>query len=60
MKIQVLSDTHIETFFEDIVPLEKIIDINVGADILILAGDIGCLYRPVQLFNFLKEKINSS
>ena len=47
--IQIASDLHIE-INDDVNPLDYI---TPSADILILAGDIGSLYKFNQLFNFL-------
>ena len=51
--IQISSDLHIECVNDDnIDPLQYI---TPSADILILAGDIGSLYKIKQLKNFLKQ-----
>ena len=50
--IQFLSDVHIECFDDDVNPLDFV---TPCADILILAGDIGSLYRFQQLLKFLKS-----
>ena len=50
MKIQVASDLHIEYFKN---PLFYQSFIKPSADILILAGDIGNLYQPDILFDYL-------
>lgn len=50
---QIVSDLHIEVYDDNnINPLEYI---TPSADILILAGDIGSLYKFEQLFNFIKN-----
>jgi predicted phosphohydrolase len=50
---QFASDLHIEIYDDDnIDPLEYI---TPSADILILAGDIGSLYKVAQLYNFIKN-----
>ena len=53
MNIQVASDLHIEYIKEDIIKVENLIEPK--SPILVLAGDIGSLYRFDQLFNFLKD-----
>ena len=50
MKIQLVSDLHIEYLSEDVNPLDLI---TPSADILVLAGDIGSLYKMHQLKKFL-------
>lgn len=50
MKIQIASDLHIEHFKN---PLFYQTFIKPSADILILAGDIGNLYQPDILINYL-------
>lgn len=50
MLVQIASDLHIE-FLENDKDYESFI--LPSADILILAGDIGCLYKTDQLFHFL-------
>ena len=51
--IQISSDLHIECVNDDnIDPLQYI---TPSADILILAGDIGSLYKIKQLKNFIKQ-----
>lgn len=52
MKLQIMSDLHIETF--DSVPDVKMF-IEPSADILILAGDIGRIHRYEQLKEFLLD-----
>jgi len=51
-KFQIASDLHIEYMNEIVDPLDFIVPC---ADHLILAGDIGSLYRYDQLFNFLNN-----
>ena len=53
MNIQVASDLHIEYIKEDVIKVENFIEPK--SPILVLAGDIGSLYRFDQLFNFLKD-----
>ena len=55
MKVQFYSDLHIEYEESDHVDVLKYIQPEPGIDILILAGDIGNLYRYEQLKNFLKD-----
>jgi predicted phosphodiesterase len=52
MNIQVVSDLHIE-YIKNMVKVEDFI--TPKSSILVLAGDIGSLYRFDQLFNFLKD-----
>ena len=52
MNIQVVSDLHIE-YLKDMVKVEDFI--TPKSSILVLAGDIGSLYRFDQLFKFLKD-----
>lgn len=52
MRIQVISDLHIECEEKPVSPYDYI---NPSADVLILAGDIGSLYKYDQLYNFLSE-----
>jgi predicted phosphohydrolase len=50
--VQIVSDLHIECIDDNHVnPLKYI---TPTAKILILAGDIGSLYKPIQLQNFIK------
>ena len=52
MKLQIVSDLHIETSREYV----KFLDyVTPTGDILILAGDIGSMYRTRQLCNFLTQ-----
>jgi predicted phosphohydrolase len=51
LKIQIVSDLHIETFSSTY--CDPFTFITPSADILILAGDIGSLYKIEQLHNFL-------
>jgi Icc-related predicted phosphoesterase len=52
VKIQIMSDVHIETSDKEI----NINDyIKPSADILILAGDIGRIYKLEQLTSFIKQ-----
>lgn len=44
MKVQIVSDIHLERRPLD---FEKVLDKNVNADILVLAGDIGCPLSPI-------------
>tara|TARA_B100000686_G_scaffold337707_1_gene409186 strand:- start:1988 stop:2749 length:762 start_codon:yes stop_codon:yes gene_type:complete len=53
LQIQIASDLHIEYYKEDDIDISKFI--KPSAPILILAGDIGNLYRKTQLENFLKN-----
>jgi len=53
MNIQIVSDLHIE-YKNDLVP-DPLDFITPSADILILAGDIGSLYKLNQLSTFLKK-----
>ena len=55
MNIQVVSDLHIE-YIKDMVKVEDFI--TPKSSILVLAGDIGSLYRFDQLFKFLKDLID--
>jgi len=50
MKVQIVSDVHIEYLLDEKDPFEFI---TPSAEILILAGDIGSLYKIDQLKNFL-------
>jgi len=52
---QIASDLHIEYMSTNIDPLSLITPV---ADILILAGDIGNLYKYDQLFNFLNGLVD--
>lgn len=52
LRIQIASDLHIEQFEDTPDPSTLITPV---ADVLILAGDIGSLYRYEQLQNFLYE-----
>jgi predicted phosphodiesterase len=52
LKIQIASDLHIEQFDETPDPSDLI---TPAADVLILAGDVGSLYRYEQLQHFLYE-----
>jgi len=51
MKIQIVSDLHIERYTD--VKAVDVLDPN--ADILVMAGDIGSMYRIRQLNKFLSE-----
>ena len=51
MNIQVASDFHIECF--EHVNVSDFV--NPSADVLILSGDIGSLYKFEQLIDFLKK-----
>ena len=53
MQVQFYSDLHIEYEESDHVDVLKYITPKKGVDVLILAGDIGNLYRYEQLKNFL-------
>ena len=55
MKVQVYSDLHIEYEESDHVDVSNYIEKRDGVDIVILAGDIGNLYRYEQLKNFLVD-----
>ena len=55
MQVQMYSDLHIEYEETDHVDVLRYITPRKGVDILILAGDIGNLYRFEQLKNFLKD-----
>ena len=52
---QISSDLHIENFEDDVDPLKLI---TPKADVLILAGDIGSLYKYEQLFQFINNLVN--
>ena len=53
MNIQVVSDLHIDHFNDD---FQNILDyLNPSADILILAGDIGSLYKFEQFSQFIMD-----
>ena len=52
MKVQIVSDLHIEYNDKDVDPLDII---TPSAEILILAGDIGSLYKIEQLRIFLER-----
>ncbi len=52
MKLQIVSDLHIETKREQV----KLADyVTPVGDILVLAGDIGSMYRTRQLCNLLEQ-----
>ena len=52
MKLQIVSDLHIETIREQV----KLTDyVTPEGDILVLAGDIGSMYRTRQLCNLLEQ-----
>lgn len=51
--LQIVSDLHIE-FKNDDVP-DPLIYITPSSDVLVLAGDIGSLYKTTQLSGFLKK-----
>jgi len=53
MRVQICSDIHIECMADEIIDPWEFIEVK--ADILILAGDIGSLYRIGQLRHFLVE-----
>ncbi len=53
LSFQIVSDLHIE-YRSDTVPEASYL-IKPISDILILAGDIGSLYKYKQLYNFLKQ-----
>ena len=53
VRVQIVSDLHIEYKNDDIPVTDLIIEPN--ADILILAGDIGSLYKKEQLYIFLEN-----
>ena len=53
VNFQIASDLHIEYLQEEAIPMETFI--IPSADNLILAGDIGSLYREKQLFNFIQQ-----
>ena len=53
MKIQIVSDLHIEYLSDDNIDPLKII--TPSAEILVLAGDIGSLYKLPQLRKFLTD-----
>lgn len=57
MKIQVLSDIHIDFKTEEVPNVDKYIDTSVdnSKTILVLAGDIGNLYKYDQLYTFLDK-----
>ena len=52
LKFQYISDLHIEASEEDVNPLDFV---NPSYNILILAGDIGSLYKIKQLSTFLES-----
>ena len=53
VRVQIVSDLHIEYKNDNIPDTDSIIEPN--ADILILAGDIGSLYKAEQLYGFLEN-----
>jgi predicted phosphohydrolase len=53
---QIVSDLHIERFKDDVDPFQYI---KKEADVLVMAGDIGSLYRLPQLTLFLKKLCDS-
>ena len=53
LKFQIASDLHIENDVSEYINTEDYI--TPVAPILILAGDIGNLYKKTQLYNFLEE-----
>jgi hypothetical protein len=53
MRIQLVSDLHLENLDNDDINLDDFV--QPVADILILAGDIGSLYRNAQLENFINK-----
>ena len=53
VNFQIASDLHIEYLQQENIPMEMFI--KPSADNLILAGDIGSLYREKQLFNFIQQ-----
>lgn len=53
VSFQIMSDLHIETMQEDHLDIKEYI--TPKADILILAGDIGRIYRFTQLKNFITD-----
>ena len=55
MKVQVYSDLHIEYEESDHVDVRNYIEKKSDVDIIVLAGDIGNLYRYEQLKNFLVD-----
>lgn len=56
MKIQIVSDLHIDSNNSKVhIDHEKYFNVNKEADILVLAGDIGSLYKIEQLYNFLEQ-----
>ena len=52
MRVQIVSDLHIERSKQNITLTDFITPVG---DILVLAGDIGSMYRLRQLFNFLHQ-----
>jgi len=52
MRVQIVSDLHIERFKQNIILTDFI---TPTGDILVLAGDIGSMYRIRQLFDFLHQ-----
>ena len=54
--IQIISDLHIEQLIDDFIdPLNFF---TPNADLLIMAGDIGSIYRYNQLYHFLEKVAN--
>ena len=51
--IQIVSDIHIEQMSSDNINPQDFI--KPVADILVMAGDIGSLYRYKQLYHFLEQ-----
>jgi predicted phosphohydrolase len=51
--VQIVSDLHIECIDDN--NIDALDYITPTANILILAGDIGSLYKPIQLQNFIKS-----
>lgn len=59
MKIQLASDLHLE-FLRNLLPNERMIDPAPGADILVLAGDIGTGAEAIKLFADWTEKTGAA
>ena len=55
MKLQIVSDLHIETKREHVNLLDYVTPVG---DVLVLAGDIGSMYRTRQLCNLLEQACN--
>jgi predicted phosphodiesterase len=54
LRLQLVSDLHIE-YNNDSVDVDPVEYITPSADVLVLAGDIGSLYKIEQLSNFVSR-----